>query len=262
MSDWNPADYHKHSDAQMAWAAELIAKLALTGNERVLDIGCGDGKVTAQIARAARYGLVLGVDSSEEMVRFAREAFGADEFPNLSFRVCDARRLPFCEEFDIIFSNATLHWVVDHRPVLAGIAMGLRPGGQAVLQMGGEGNAADVVAVVAGVIAEERWRDYFGGFEFPYGFHGAEIYREWIVEADLTPVRVELIAKDMAKPGPEGLAGWVRTTWMPYTHRVPEALREEFIAEIVSRYVAAHPADADGTVHVRMMRLEVEARKG
>ena len=111
---WNAADYHTSSPAQYLWAQELIAKLGLSGNERVLDIGCGDGKVTAEISRHLPGGNVTGVDNSPEMIRFACDHFPWTEYRNLSFVSMDARGLSYLEEFDVVFSNAALHWITDH----------------------------------------------------------------------------------------------------------------------------------------------------
>lgn len=259
MIKWDAADYAHNSSAQLVWARELIGKLDLSGSERVLDIGCGDGKVTAELARLVPGGKVLGIDKSDDMVKFAKKSFPIDEWRNLSFRCGDASRLEFREEFDVVFSNATLHWIVDHRPVLRGIARALKPRGRILLQMGGRGNAAGILALMEEARCSDRWSSFFDGFSEPYGFHGAEEYSQWLSSAGLRPVRVELIPKDMAQQGKEGLAGWVRTTWLPYTQRVPEHLRDEFVGEIVDRYVQKCPPDDDGTVHVEMVRLEVEA---
>ena len=151
---WNPAEYHKSSSAQQQWAQELITKLGLRGNERVLDIGCGDGKVTAEIARNLPGGNVTGLDSSPEMIRFARDHFSRSEYRNLLFVEADARALPFSEEFDVVFSNAALHWIPDHKPVLTGIARSLRSGGKLLIQMGGKGNAE--LALGAGDIVQKK----------------------------------------------------------------------------------------------------------
>ncbi|MCE5237594.1 methyltransferase domain-containing protein [bacterium] len=261
MTQWNAEEYSRHSQAQMDWAAGLIGALNLRGDESILDIGCGDGKVTAQLARAVPDGSVVGLDSSEEMVRFAQAHFPPAQWPNLRFEPGDARWLGFDGVFDLVFSNATLHWVVDHGPVLAGIARALKPGGRAVLQMGGRGNAGEVMQAAERLIARPSWASFFGGFTFPYGFHEPVAYRQWLLAAGLTPVRVELIPKDMAKANADELAGWMRTTWMPYTHRVPEELREQFVAELVGEYLVAHPPAADGSIHVAMVRLEVEASR-
>jgi trans-aconitate 2-methyltransferase len=266
MSDkqytWNAADYASHSSQQQAWARELIAKLALKGDEMVLDIGCGDGKITAEIAALLPGGSAIGIDSSEGMIALAQQSFPPRSYPNLLFRTADARALPFREEFTVVFSNATLHWIPDQIPVLHGIARSLKHGGRILLQMGGKGNGAYVVSTFERLMSASRWSTYFAGFVFPYGFYGPEEYAQWLRQAGLSPLRVELIPKDMVHAGKAGLAGWIRTTWLPYTQRVPEQEQDHFIADLVDAYVAEHPLDEQGRVHVKMVRLEVEAVKG
>jgi trans-aconitate 2-methyltransferase len=258
---WNAADYAQASSVQQQWARELIAKLHLQGGERVLDIGCGDGKVTAEIAAALERGAVVGVDNSPAMIALAEASYPCSAWANLSFQLADAAHLPFTAEFDVVFSNATLHWVLDHAPVLRGIQRSLRPGGIILLQMGGRGNALGIIAAVEHVCAAPAWRPYFAGMRFPYGFYGPEEYRGCLTEAGLTARRVELILKDMHHAGPAGFEGWFRTTWLPYTQRVPESLRPDFIAQVVAAYLEKQPPEAGGEVHVQMTRLEVEASR-
>jgi len=119
---WNPQDYRQHSSAQQAWARELIEKIDLSGGERVLDLGCGEGKMTAEIAARLPSGSILGLDVSREMIAFARERFPPEQYPNLRFVEGDMLDLPFDREFDVVFSNAALHWVADHGRVFSGIA--------------------------------------------------------------------------------------------------------------------------------------------
>lgn len=257
MPTWDAALYARHSSVQQQWARELIAKLNLRGQEHVLDIGSGDGKVSTEIAAAVPNGSVLGIDNSEDMIRYAAAQYS--HVPNLRFATGDAKAINLPEKFDVIFSNAVLHWVVDHRAVLRSIAGSLRPGGRVLLQMGGKGNAAAVLAAVEHVIAREEWSDSFVGFEFPYGFYGPQEYLPWLAEAGLRAIRVELIAKDMVHADREAFAGWFRTTWMPWTQRVAKERREEFVAQVMQTYLAAHPAADQGRVHVAMSRLEVEA---
>jgi trans-aconitate 2-methyltransferase len=258
---WDAQDYANNSGQQQLWGRELWGKLNLQGHESLLDIGCGDGKVTAEIAVHLPAGRVVGVDLSAEMVRLAQERFPQAAHPNLRFEQADASRLPFRAEFDVVFSNAVLHWVIDHRPVLRGINEALKPGGKALLQFGGAGNNAEMMALLAVQTRTPRWAGYFEGFGVPYGFYGVEEYRAWLREAGLTSIRVELIPKDMVHAGREGLAGWVRTTKLPYTQRLPEALREPFINELLDSYLAKFPVDAQGQAHQGMVRLEVEATR-
>jgi len=259
---WDPKEYAKHSSAQMLWAEELIAKLDIEGSEAVLDIGCGDGTVTAALARRVPRGEVVGIDSSEDMVAMARSAFPAESFPGLSFQRADARALPFEDRFDVAFSNATLHWVKDQAAVLRGVARALKKGGRLLFQMGGKGNAAEVIEVVNAMVSEGPWKRFFDDFPFPWSFCGPQEYRIWCAAAGFIVRRAELLPKDMRQEGKAGLAGWVRTTWMPYTERVPAGMRELFISEVVDRYVLDHPPDTRGAVTVRMVRLEIEAGKG
>ena len=141
---WNPAEYAAHSAVQQSWAHEVIARLQLRGDEHLLDVGCGDGKVTAELARALPHGSVTGADASPQMIEFAKKCFSATEFSNLRFRVMDARKIKFDRQFDLVFSNAALHWVDDHETILRGAAAVLKTGGRLVVSCGGKGNAHEV----------------------------------------------------------------------------------------------------------------------
>jgi trans-aconitate 2-methyltransferase len=256
---WDAGDYRESSSAQLQWARELLGKLQLSGNERILDIGCGDGKITAEIAKRLSSGSVVGIDNSEEMIKFSQANFPHAQYPDLDFQLIDVRDLPFDREFDVIFSNATLHWVIDHGEVLHGIKRSLKPGGRFLLQTGGRGNASEMFTVLDSMISNEPWAKFFRNFSFTYGFYGTEDYDIWLKQVGLKAKRIELIHKDMTQRGKAGLASWIRTTWLPYTQRIPEKVRDDFIMEIVDRYTEKYPADSDGLIHVRMVRLEVEA---
>ena len=130
-----------------------------------------------------------------------------------------------------------------------------------LFQMGGRGNGAEIFEVARQLIAADEWKRFFTGFEFPWGFYGPEEYVPWCAAAGLRPRRIELLPRTMNQKGAAGLAGWIRTTWMPYTERLPEDRREAFIQEAAARYLDRHPPDAQGSVSVGMMRLEVDAVK-
>jgi trans-aconitate methyltransferase len=314
---WNAADYAANSAAQQIWARELIAQLHLRGDERILDVGCGDGKVTAELARAVPKGLAAGIDASPEMIRFARKTFPPGKHPNLGFQVMDAREISFAalsapgsagvspastdlrlptgrrdagaprrrrfisnsnprspalsplgrgegEEdawFDVVFSSSALHWVDDHRAFLRGTASVLRPGGRLIVSCGGKGNAHDVFVALRSEMRLKRWREFFRRLEAPYFFYLPADYEKWLPRFGFKSRGVKLSPKDVVYHGRDGFAAWLRTTWLPYTQRVPEDLREEFVAVVTDRYLAKHPPDAEGRVHVRMMRLKIDAVK-
>jgi trans-aconitate methyltransferase len=267
---------------QQAWARELIATLKLRGDEHVLDVGCGDGKVSAEIARAVPRGSVVGVDASPQMIKFARKAFPPSQISNLRFEICDARKIAGSAgiragkssgaaqragrdagapgvPFDIIFSNAALHWVDDHRAFLRGVAACLRSGGRLLVSCGGRGNAQDVFVALRPEMRLKRWREFFRRLDKPYFFHSPDNYEKWLPRFGFKTLGVRLAPKDATYEGRDGFAAWLRTTWLPYVQRVPEKLREDFIAAVTDRYLTRHPPDASGRVHVRMVRLEIDA---
>jgi trans-aconitate methyltransferase len=258
---WNASDYAANSTVQQSWARELISRLNLRGEEHVLDVGCGDGKVTAEIASSVPRGSATGVDASQHMIRFARETYPAGKMPNLKFHVMDARKLRFKQQFDVVFSNAALHWVDDHEAILSGAAKCLRSGGRLLVSCGGKGNAHEVFLALRPEIRLKRWRECFRQMPKPYFFYTPVEYEKWLPRHGFKLNHVLLAPKDATYDGSAGLARWLRTTWLPYTHRVPKSRREEFIAAVTERYIARHPADTDGKIHVRMVRLEIDAIK-
>jgi trans-aconitate 2-methyltransferase len=254
--------YYRSLPELQKWGLELVDKLGLRGDERVLDIGSGYGQITAEIAhRLPRGGDVVGIDNSPDMVDFAAKSFSPAGYPNLTFIVMDAADLKFDREFDIVFSSATLHRIANHLPVLQGIDRSLKAGGRVLLQMAGAGAAADLFDTVHSVMRADAWQPYFRKFASPWGFYGPEEYRFWLQETQLEPLRLELILKDMLHKGKEDFADWFSAAWLPYTQMVPQERRNGFVEEVVSRYVENNLSGRDGMVHTKMVRLEVDLVK-
>lgn len=138
-SKWDASLYDEKHSFVWKMAAALLELLDAKADEHILDIGCGTGHLTAQIAALGAH--VTGVDRSAEMIQLARVAH-----PSLHFAVADARELAFAQTFDAVFSNATLHWIRDPERVVIAIASALRPGGRFVAEFGGKGNVAALVA--------------------------------------------------------------------------------------------------------------------
>ncbi len=260
MVKWDAEDYRKSSSNQEKWAKELMNLLELEGHENVLDIGCGDGRITAEIAAKIPEGRILGIDNSIEMIKLAQRTFHFEEYHNLKFQHIDARDMDFNNEFDRIFSNAALHWVKDHQPILRGMKKALKIKGRIVLQMGGKGNAGEIIDIFDDLRLLEKWKTYFKDFEFPYGFFDAVEYEEMLEAAGLKPIKVELIPKIMIHSNIEELEGWIRTTWLPYTQRIPKELQELFIHEIALSYIQKRPSKFQ-SIEIKMVRLEVEAER-
>jgi trans-aconitate 2-methyltransferase len=135
LTEWDAADYAQISAMQKVMADEALSLLELRGSERVLDVGCGDGKITAQIAQRVPDGQAVGVDASSNMIAFAKEKFSNGVHQKLRFEVADAQQLRFSEDFDLVVSFNALHWIPEQDAVLQEIHSALRPGGKAQLRL-------------------------------------------------------------------------------------------------------------------------------
>jgi trans-aconitate methyltransferase len=140
-SQWNAGLYDEKHSFVWKLAAGLLEMLEAKSGERVLDLGCGTGHLTAQIAETGAH--VVGIDKSGEMIRQARQ-----KYPSLQFEVMDACEIVFPKPFDAVFSNATLHWIKEPERVITGIARALRPGGRFVAEFGGKGNVSELMAAI------------------------------------------------------------------------------------------------------------------
>jgi trans-aconitate methyltransferase len=253
MHVWDAADYRANSSAQLGLARDFLGRIAIPAEARVLDVGCGDGKVTALIEATA----VTGCDRSAEMVELAQR-----EHPECAFVVADVRDLPFDAEFDVVVSFTALHWVVDrHVDALSGMRRALVPGGRLAVTFPGDGNMAQLAATAHEVNERPAWRDAFAGFRFPWLMPATAVYRPLVEAAGLEVTRLELVMRDVAHDGADGLAGWMRTTWMPYTDRLEPERRGAWIDEVVAAYAERMPPDDEGRLHVPSYRIELEARR-
>jgi trans-aconitate methyltransferase len=258
---WDAAAYAANSEIQLTWARELIARLSLRGREHVMDVGCGDGKITAEIGAQLPRGSVTGVDISSQMIDFARANHPGGAIQNLHFKVMDARALSSPLPVDFIFSNAALHWVDDQENFLRSAASILKTGGRLVLSCGGKGNAHDVFLAMRPILRRQRWREFFRDLKMPYFFYPLASYQTWLARANFQIQRLELVPTDTAYEATTGFANWLRITWLPYVQRVPASARDEFIQAVARSFLEKHPVDAKGNVHVRMVRLEIDAVK-
>lgn len=257
---WDAEDYAKHSSGQHRWALRNVQRLALRGHEHVLDLGSGDGKVTAEIARLVPAGRVLGVDKSPDMIDFARRNFATHGL-NLAFHAGDAEALELAARFDVVFSNSTLHWVSDHPAVLRGLFRALKPGGRMFLSMSGRGTAAGVLAAIAELAESPPWVEILRDNSLPYFFFGPEEYEVWLPATGFRPCRIELVPIPMRHAELSALEGWLRTAWMPYTNRVSKENRVQFLTELTRRVAARCVVANDGALLLPMVNLEVEAEK-
>lgn len=151
VREWDASTYDRVADPQARWGQAVLERLALAGNETVLDAGCGTGRVTQLLRARLPEGRVVALDASRGMLEQARNRLGFQD--QVSFVEADLLRLHpdmlgAHAPVDAVFSTATFHWVTDHDRLFANLAAVLRPGGQLVAQCGGEGNIARLLRVV------------------------------------------------------------------------------------------------------------------
>jgi trans-aconitate methyltransferase len=218
---WDAGLYDtKHS---FVWenAGGVVDLLAAKPGEQILDLGCGTGTLTAEIAASGAQ--VVGLDRSAEMIAEARK-----KFPAIEFEVCDARELRFSEQFDAVFSNAALHWIPEAEQVVEGVARALRPGGRFVAEFGGKGNVHQVVLALQTALAElgvsrEGVNPWYNPNIAEYAAllenHGLEVTAGALFER---PTKLE--------DGEQGLRNWITMFCGSFLQRVPAANREKFLA--------------------------------
>jgi trans-aconitate 2-methyltransferase len=229
--DWDATTYDRVSEPQVAWAREQLERLELSGDEIVLDAGCGSGRVTAELVARVPRGRVYAVDVAPSMVEHARDALGE----RATVLCQDLTELELPEPVDAIFSNATFHWVHDHDALFAALACSMRPGARLVAQCGGRGNI-DAFRVAADSVAqEEPFAPYFVGWQRPWNYATAEETSERLERAGFTDVSCWLQPKPttLAEPRP-----FVESVCLVrHLDPLPEGLRGPFVDRVLARCV-------------------------
>jgi len=230
-------------------AKEALALLDLEGSERVLDVGCGDGKITAEIAARVPRGSVLGVDASQDMISFAASHFGPMARPNLRFEVADARLLPFRNEFNLVVSFNALHWVPDQDAALGSIRSAMMSDGRALLRLVPAGERKSLENVIEETRRSSRWSARFRNFHDPYLHLTPEQYAAVATRNGLRVLRIQTETNAWDFKSREAFFGFCSVGFVEWTRRLPEAERPEFINDVLDRYqpVAADRAGEENT---------------
>ena len=236
MTEWNAEHYSLQSGLQRLMADEQLASLVLDGTERILDVGCGDGRVTAAIAERVPQGSVLGVDQSHNMVAFASNHFGRSDYPNLHFEVADACSLPYQSEFDLVVSFNALHWVPEQELALRSVRAALKPGGRAALRFVPAGERESIEAVIEKVRTSEQWQAYFRNFRTPFVHFTPESYEELARANGLNVMSAEVSTAAWDFGSREAFAAYCQTTLVSWTRCLPEQAKMMFITEVLDRY--------------------------
>ena len=247
-TDWNPGLYESSCSFVWEYGRDLVGLLDPQPGERILDVGCGTGRLTAEIAR--RGSEVAGIDSSASMIAQARE-----NFPDLRFEVLDVCAMPYRAEFDAVFSNAALHWVPRAADAARSIAAALKPGGRFVAELGGRGNTRALMEAIRLALASklgaaaERLNPWF--------FPGVAEYAAILEQNSLEVTYAALFDRPTAlEGGSQGLANWLAMFGGP----LPAELEQPEVVRLVEQFAAPRLL-RDGVWWVDYRRLRVVARK-
>ena len=227
MSDWNAAAYDRVADPQARWGATVLDRLPLDGDERVLDAGCGTGRVTEQLLARLPRGRVVALDASPAMLAEARKrlaAFG-DRVAYVEANLL--RPLPIDGKVDAVLSTATFHWVPDHDALFVNLAAVLRPGGWLVAQCGGAGNIATLLRVAIDVAPD---------FSREHNFQTAEATRARLEQSGFTAIQTWLSGEPTRFEPGEPFEAFLETVCLrTYLDRLPEDARVPFVQEVAAR---------------------------
>lgn len=242
---WSPDTYEAHARFVSDLAGEVLEWLAPRLGERILDLGCGDGVLTEELARRGAH--VTGVDISEELLAAARAR-------GLDVRRMDGEKLEFDGEFDAVFSNAALHWMTGATAVVAGIRRALKPGGRFVAEFGGHGNVAAIVTAMRAVAMHRGGDVSLAG---PWFFPSVEIYRDMLMKHGFEVRRIGLFPRPT--PLKTGMGAWLMLFRQPFFAQFGGAAAA-VVAEVEE---LLHPVlcDARGNWTADYMRLRAEAVK-
>ena len=255
--DFDGQKYAQASAHQKEWGVRLIAELDLRGGEHILDVGCGDGALTNHLAQLVPHGRVVGVDASQGMIDVAR----ARATGNVSFVLMDINDWTVSDRFDLIFSNATLHWILDHYGLLANVYAHLRESGIARFNFAGEGNCSNLYRVVKEVMGQDRYRPCFKDFVWPWFMPSVGQYEAMLKHFPFRQTRVWGENADRNFPNAEALVGWIdQPSLVPFLKQIGGPDKESFRDVVVERMLRQTAQD-DGTFFETFRRINVLPRR-
>jgi trans-aconitate methyltransferase len=245
---WNAELYKEKHAFVFEYGNNLLEWLQPKAGESILDLGCGTGELTAQLA--ATGARVTGIDSSAAMIESAKQ-----HFPDITFQVADATSFSLPEQFDAVFSNATLHWVRQQEKALDRIYQQLKPGGQLVLEMGGKGNVDDILGALEKAM-HNRGYSYRPFWYFP----SVGEYTSLLEEYGFRVNQVHYFDRPTELADPEnGIVEWLQMFGPHFFEQVPEQDRLPILQEVQEALRATN--FQDGKWSTKYVRLRVKAEK-
>jgi trans-aconitate 2-methyltransferase len=254
VTDWNGDEYAELGGLQRTMITEAMVGLQFQPTDHILDIGCGDGFLTAAIATLTPRGVVVGADPSHRMVATATTSATADD-TRPYFVVADVRALPFGESFDAAVSFNALHWVPEQDLALSQIAAVLKPGASLIVQVVCAGPRPSLEDVTTALCHGPNWAPWFEGFAAPFTHVDPDGYGSLAATAGLVLDDLTVADRQWDFGSREALLRWSAMGSTAWTDRLPEEHRARFVAEQVDAYEPV--AGAPGLFRFMQMRARL-----
>ena len=250
--------YKKASSHQKEWGAKLISDLKFKGSEHILDLGCGDGAITAQLAGYVPNGYVVGIDASEGMIETALKDYKSD---NLKFELLDINLITYQNCFDIVISNATLHWVKDHKRLLTNVYSALKNNGIVRFNFAADGNCSYFFKIIKQAMRLPRYASCFNSFIWPWYMPEIEEYEALSKQFPFTDIKVWGENADRNFPDAEAMVKWIdQPSLVPILKCVEEKDKKEFRDFVVTQMIK-ETRQPDGTCFETFRRVNLYAKK-
>ncbi|MGH2532168.1 MAG: class I SAM-dependent methyltransferase [Thermomicrobiales bacterium] len=245
-AEWNAEIYHRVSNPHVNWGAKVIERLALRGDETVMDAGCGTGRLTADLLERLPTGHVIALDQSQNMLDVARDNLVPRYGDRVSFVQADLQALDpavIGKPVDVIFSTAAFHWVLDHPRLFAALCRVLTPGGWLVAQCGGGPNLAVLLSHAADLMATPRYAPFFAGWSGPWEFADDVTTAERLRAAGFVDVETSLEEAQTRLADAATFREYLTTViFGAHLARIPhEELREGFVDHLTDLAVVEDP---------------------
>lgn len=258
MREWNAGAYHQISNPQFAMAMPVLARLPLRGDEIVLDVGCGTGRVTEPLIERLPYGKVIAVDVSFNMLTTAREYLSPAYDQRVTYIQADAAALPLAGAADAIFSTASFHWVLDHPALFRSLFTALEPGGRLVAQCGGGPNLQRIHDRSDALMHSTEFAPYFLSWREPWEFADADVTAHRLEAAGFIDINAWIEPSSIVQPDAETFATFLTNVILRHhlSHLPTRELQQAFVAHITALAATDIPA-----FELDYWRLNIDARR-
>lgn len=248
--------YHNSTSNQLEGILKILESQFFVNAERVLDLGCGDGQITALLAKKFPAISIIGCDVSKSMIEFASKQYTSLEYPNLHFVERDAMNLGFHNQFDRVIAFNCLHWTKNQLKVMHEIFASLKPGGEALIIVVPKCAQDDLQSICAKLMTSSKWSPFFKNHQQIHSFHTEEEYQIISAEEHLLIGKIQQSIRDVLFDDWQSLKTLLTAVLTPL-YTIPEDYRAEFLQDLFELLREKGRIDVSGKIHLHIAQLEL-----